>query len=133
MLKKKILVVELKKGRASDHLTIHSPAAGIVIYKNAQEGLYVKTGTKIYTIADLSSVWIQLDAYESDLQWLHEGDTATLSPVVSGEELIALQKLVRAMPVADRILAQAVAMASATSRSVTKFRSTSSSPRWRSR
>jgi MoxR-like ATPase len=42
------------------------------------------------------------------------GDTATLSPVVSGEELIALQKLVRAMPVADRILAQAVAMASST-------------------
>ena len=42
------------------------------------------------------------------------GDTATLSAVVSGEELIALQKLVRAMPVADRILAQAVAMASST-------------------
>jgi MoxR-like ATPase len=42
------------------------------------------------------------------------GDTATLSAVVSGEELLALQKLVRAMPVADRLLAQAVAMASST-------------------
>ena len=42
------------------------------------------------------------------------GESATLNPVVSGADLIGLQKLVRAMPVADRILAQAVAMASAT-------------------
>jgi len=43
-------------GRASDHLTIYSPSAGIVVHKNAQEGMYVKTGTRIYTIADLSVV-----------------------------------------------------------------------------
>ncbi|GAF96407.1 unnamed protein product, partial [marine sediment metagenome] len=33
----------------------------------------VETGTKIYTIADLSQVWVQLDAYESDLAWLRYG------------------------------------------------------------
>ena len=57
----------------SDHMTIYSPGAGIVIHKNAQEGMYVQTGTRIYTIADLSKVWIQLDAYESDLNWLRYG------------------------------------------------------------
>jgi Cu(I)/Ag(I) efflux system membrane fusion protein len=35
--------------------------------------MYVKTGTKIYTIADLSRVWVVMDAYESDLPWLHYG------------------------------------------------------------
>ncbi len=68
-----------ERGTPSDHMTIYSPADGIVIHKNVQEGMYVKTGAKIYTIADLSKVWIQLDAYESDLHWLHEGDKATIT------------------------------------------------------
>ncbi|UCD87994.1 MAG: efflux RND transporter periplasmic adaptor subunit [Desulfobacterales bacterium] len=62
-----------KRGKASDHMTIYSPSSGIVIHKHAQEGMYVKTGTKIYTIADLSQVWVRLDAYESDLIWLRYG------------------------------------------------------------
>ena len=62
-----------ERGTANDHMTIYSPVGGIVIHKNAQEGMYVKTGTKIYTVADLSKVWIQLDAYESDLNWLRYG------------------------------------------------------------
>jgi len=47
--------------------------SGIVIHKNAQEGMYVETGTRVYTVADLSQVWVQLDAYESDLTWLRYG------------------------------------------------------------
>jgi Cu(I)/Ag(I) efflux system membrane fusion protein len=62
-----------KKGKASDHLTIYAPTGGIVIHKNVQEGMYVKTGTRLYTIADLSHLWIKLDAYESDLMWLRYG------------------------------------------------------------
>ena len=62
-----------KRGTPSDHMTIYSPIGGIVIHKNATEGLYVKTGSQIYTIADLSKVWIQLDAYESDINWLRYG------------------------------------------------------------
>lgn len=61
------------RGTASDYMTIYAPMGGIVIHKTAVEGMYVETGTRIYTIADLSRVWIQLDAYESDLQWLRYG------------------------------------------------------------
>ncbi len=61
------------RGTASDYMTIFAPMGGIVIHKNAVEGMYVNTGTRIYTIADLSRVWVQLDAYESDLQWLRYG------------------------------------------------------------
>ncbi|MFP4058556.1 MAG: efflux RND transporter periplasmic adaptor subunit [Candidatus Brocadiia bacterium] len=62
-----------RRGTASDHVTINAPAGGIVIRKQAQEGMYVRTGTPIYTIADLRKVWVKLDAYESDLQWLRYG------------------------------------------------------------
>jgi len=68
-------IQELEAGhKASDHIIIYAPANGIVIHKSAQEGMYVQTGTRIYTIADLSKVWIKLDAYESDLKLIHYGE-----------------------------------------------------------
>ncbi|MCK5331725.1 MAG: efflux RND transporter periplasmic adaptor subunit, partial [Candidatus Marinimicrobia bacterium] len=69
---KQIAEIE-KRGTPEDRLTIYSPLSGIVIHKNAIEGRYVKTGSPIYTIADLSRVWVILDAYESDLPWLRFG------------------------------------------------------------
>ena len=62
-----------KSGKVTDHITIYSPMSGIVIQKNVDEGAYVKTGTKLYTVADLSKVWVNLDAYESDILWLRYG------------------------------------------------------------
>jgi len=62
-----------RSGQPMTHLTIHSPIGGVVIQKMASEGMYVETGTQIYTVADLSQVWVKLDAYESDLQWIHYG------------------------------------------------------------
>lgn len=64
-----------RSGKASENVTIYSPASGVVIHRNAQEGMYVDIGTRIFTIADLDAVWVQLDAYESDLQWLRYGQT----------------------------------------------------------
>ena len=69
---KQITAVE-SSGKVSDHVTISSPASGIVIHKNAREGMYVTTGSRIYTIADLTTMWVKLDAYESDLAWLRYG------------------------------------------------------------
>ncbi len=60
-------------GKPTDHVTIYSPMGGIVIHKNAVEGVYVSTGSRIYTIADLSKVWVLLDVYESDLEWIRYG------------------------------------------------------------
>ena len=61
------------RGKTTDHVTIYTPISGVVIHKNGLEGMYVETGTKIYTIADLSQVWVKLDAYESDLTWIRNG------------------------------------------------------------
>jgi Cu(I)/Ag(I) efflux system membrane fusion protein len=62
-----------KTGKPVDHITIFAPMGGIVIHKKATEGMYVDTGTSIYTVADLSRLWVMLDAYESDLPWIRYG------------------------------------------------------------
>jgi len=62
-----------RSGKPDDHVTIYAPLGGIVIHKNGFEGMYVQTGTRIYTIADLGQVWVKLDAYESDLTWIRYG------------------------------------------------------------
>ena len=75
-------VAELERtGKPSDHVTIYAPVGGIVTRKDALEGMYVSTGTPIYTIADLSRVWVKLDAYESDLMWLRYGQTVEFTTV----------------------------------------------------
>lgn len=63
----------IERGEPSEHLTINAPVGGVVIHKNAVQGDYVETGTRIYTIADLTRAWVVLDAYERDLPWLHYG------------------------------------------------------------
>ena len=63
-----------KRQTVDDHITILAPVGGIVIHKNAVEGSYVDTGSPIYTIADLSQVWVNLQAYEADLPWLRYGE-----------------------------------------------------------
>ncbi len=66
-------------GEPVTHITVYSPMGGIVIHKHATEGMYVNTGTPVYTIADLSRLWIKLDAYESDLPWVRYGQEVEFS------------------------------------------------------
>lgn len=62
-----------RAGQVRDHVTFFAPLGGVVVEKNVREGQYVESGMPILTVADLSQVWLQLDAYESDLAWLHTG------------------------------------------------------------
>ncbi len=82
---KQIETVE-QTGQIADHLTIYAPIGGVVVHKDAKEGMYVATGTRIYTIADLSKLWVMFEAYESDLPWLRYGQrTQFTSPSFPGE------------------------------------------------
>lgn len=71
----------LARGIPSDRITIVAPIGGTVVEKHVNEGVYVQTGTRIYTIADLSQLWLFLDAYESDVQWMRLGETVTFETV----------------------------------------------------
>jgi len=64
-----------QSGAAQETILIKAPAGGVVIDKPAREGMYVQTGTPLYTLADLSTVWVMLDAYEPDLAHLRVGQS----------------------------------------------------------
>jgi Cu(I)/Ag(I) efflux system membrane fusion protein len=67
-----------KAKRPSEQVRIRTPFSGTVIERLATEGSYVKTGTGLYQIADLSQLWVQLDAYESDMPLLQIGQEVSL-------------------------------------------------------
>lgn len=71
---------ELRRTREiTKTLTINSPASGIVTEKMALEGMYVKPGMRLYTLADLSTVWVYVDVYEYQLPWVRIGQDATMT------------------------------------------------------
>ncbi|HSO20062.1 MAG TPA: efflux RND transporter periplasmic adaptor subunit [Desulfosarcina sp.] len=65
-------------GEIQKTVTIFSPASGVVIKKNALEGHYVKAGEHQYEIADFSTVWVDVDIYEYELPWVHQGMPAEM-------------------------------------------------------
>lgn len=61
-------------GEPKQEIDIVSPVTGIVTMRMATLGDYVKEGSKLFEVVDLSRVWIVFDAYESDIPWIKKGD-----------------------------------------------------------
>jgi Cu(I)/Ag(I) efflux system membrane fusion protein len=59
--------------KVSDTITLYSPVNGIAIQKNVIEGQYFNKGDTLFTIADISRMWLIMDAYESELSLLRYG------------------------------------------------------------
>ncbi|QEG01492.1 Cation efflux system protein CusB precursor [Stieleria maiorica] len=60
-------IASLKSSRnPQSRIRIKSPQSGTVIEKTAVEGDYLKTGQKLFRIADLTSVWMMLDLFPDD-------------------------------------------------------------------
>ncbi|MBY0247469.1 MAG: efflux RND transporter periplasmic adaptor subunit [Nitrospiraceae bacterium] len=55
------------RGKAEPVLTISAPSSGTVMKREAVPGKYVEPGTTLYEVADLSTVWISADIYESEV------------------------------------------------------------------
>jgi Cu(I)/Ag(I) efflux system membrane fusion protein len=59
-------------------IVFRSPARGVVLGKQAVEGMRFTPGMSIYRIADLSRVWVIADVYEQDLGRVHVGQHAAI-------------------------------------------------------
>ena len=71
--------------RPLERLMVHAPIGGVVVRREAVEGEYLETGAPIYAIADLSRVWVQLEAFESQLPRLRYGQEVSFtSPAFPG-------------------------------------------------
>jgi Cu(I)/Ag(I) efflux system membrane fusion protein len=68
-----------KSGEVSKTLTLYSPVSGVVLKKDAVAGLAITPGMPLYTIADLSTVWVLADVYQSEMAMTAPGNSAVIS------------------------------------------------------
>lgn len=68
-----------KSGAIQQHLVIRAPISGRLIKRSIDPGGYLDTGAALGTVADLSSIWFQGNAYEADFARLREGQAADLA------------------------------------------------------
>jgi len=68
-----------RTGSATRTLTLRAPIAGVVMDKQALEGLHFAAGDMLYRIADLSTVWLLAEVYEQDLAQIRPGDAASIT------------------------------------------------------
>ena len=61
-------------GQIREQIDILSDHSGYVMKRDVELGDYVKEGSTLFDIANLSSVWVMFEAYESDIQWIHIND-----------------------------------------------------------
>lgn len=68
-----------RSGAVQHDITIESPASGYITEFNALPNQYAQVQTKLYTIADLSSVWVYANVYQNDVGQLRPGTPATVT------------------------------------------------------
>lgn len=61
------------------HMVVYSPITGTVIKKDVLEGQYVMEGTQMYTIADLSNLWMMADVYEFEMALVRLGQRVEIT------------------------------------------------------
>src|ERR1700681_2040734 len=66
-------------GEPITDLTVNSPIAGYVTEKNALPNMYVQPDTKLYTIADLSEIWVFAQVFQNDAGKIKPGDAAEVT------------------------------------------------------
>lgn len=59
-------------------VSFRTPAAGEVMRKTVIEGQHIAPGQALMQINDVSQIWLLVDVYEQDLDWVKEGLTATI-------------------------------------------------------
>jgi len=75
----RIRVLGADPDRPSAVIDIDAPASGIITEQNVTAAAGVKTldnSPNLFTISDLSEVWVLCDVYENDLKDIHPGETA---------------------------------------------------------
>lgn len=66
-------------GKAQHDIEVDSPASGYIIERNALPNQYVQADSKLYTIADLSRVWVYANVAQTDVGRLKSGNAAIVT------------------------------------------------------
>lgn len=67
-----------KANKPSVRIPVYSPIAGVVTETFVREGQYVNVGEPLFSVADLSRVWVELEVFETDLPLVKVGHNVTI-------------------------------------------------------
>jgi len=65
-------------GEIQQELQVDSPVSGYITERNALPNLTVQPETRLYSVADLSTVWVLAEVFQNDLGRIKVGDRASL-------------------------------------------------------
>ena len=63
-----------KSGAVNEQVDIYSNYSGYVMKRNVELGDHIMAGGNLFDIANLNTVWVMFEAYESDIPWIHIND-----------------------------------------------------------
>jgi multidrug efflux pump subunit AcrA (membrane-fusion protein) len=73
-------IARLERERTVRHaVEIDSPMSGYVVERNALPNMYVQPDTRLFTITDLSKVWIYAAVFQDEIGKVHPDDPATVT------------------------------------------------------
>ena len=80
-------IKELRSTRKVDRLVdVYAPQDGYVFELNVREGMFVKPRTTVMTVADLKTIWVNVEIYEGQAAWVSKGQKAVMRlPFAPGE------------------------------------------------
>jgi cobalt-zinc-cadmium efflux system membrane fusion protein len=72
------VVATVESNESLQSYEVKSSIAGTVIGKDVRQGEFVKEGEVIYSVADLSTVWVDLNVHRKDFDRLKVGEAVTI-------------------------------------------------------
>jgi multidrug efflux pump subunit AcrA (membrane-fusion protein) len=73
-------IAQLKStGQVRREMEIDSPVSGYITERNALPNMYVQPETRLYTIADLSTIWVNAEVPQNDVGKVKVGNPATVT------------------------------------------------------
>ena len=62
-----------RQGKPKHRLPIYAPQHGVIIRHNIHKHMYIPPSFPMFAIADLSTVWVEADVYEHEMDWVELG------------------------------------------------------------
>ena len=72
------LLAKVESNQTLQTYEVRAPFSGYIVRKNTNPGEFVKTGSPIYQLADLSTVWVQLFVYRENAELIKKGKTVVI-------------------------------------------------------
>jgi len=69
----------ITSGKVPQRTPFLSPVSGYIVEKNIVEGAHIKSGEKIFQIADVSSLWVEANVLENELPLIKKGTPVSIT------------------------------------------------------